>query len=58
MRDFSTGAKPISMAKATSKNGGGGGGQSAGGDRSGKIFSVVGHQHKFRNFEKFGAFLG
>ena len=58
MRDFSIGAKPISMAEATSKNGGGGGGQSAGGDQSGKILSVVGHQRKFRNFEKFGAILG
>ena len=37
MRDFFTGAKPVSMAEASSKNGGGGGGQSGGGDRSGKI---------------------
>ena len=55
MRDFSTGAKPFSMAEATSKNGGGGGGQSAGRDRSGKFLFTAGHQHKFRNFEKFGA---
>nr|POF21481.1 hypothetical protein CFP56_18520 [Quercus suber] len=58
IRDFFTGAKPVSMAEASSKNGGGGGGQSAGGDRSGKILSAVGHQRKFRNFEKLGAILG
>ena len=58
MRDFFTGAKPISMVEASSKNGGGGGGQSASGDRSGKILSAIGHQCKFRNFEKFGAILG
>ena len=58
MRDFFTGAKPVSMAEASSKNGGGGGGQSVGGDRSGKILSAVGHQRKFRNFEKLGAILG
>nr|POE97488.1 hypothetical protein CFP56_05481 [Quercus suber] len=57
MREFFTGAKPVSMAEASSKNGGGGGGQSTGGDRSGKILSAVGHQRKFRNFEKFGAIL-
>ena len=58
MRDFFTGVKPVSMAEASSKNGGGGVGQSAGGDQSGKILSTVGHQRKFRNFEKFGAILG
>ena len=58
MRDFFTGAKPVSMDEASSKNGGGGGRQSVGGDRSGKILSVVGHQRKSRNFEKFGANLG
>ena len=58
MRDFFTGAKPVSMAEVSSKNGGGGGGQSAGGDRSGKILSIVSHQRKFRDFEKFGAILG
>ena len=58
MRDFFTGAKPVSMAEASSKNGGGGGGQSAGGDWSGKILFAVGHQRKFRNFEKLGAILG
>ena len=46
------------MAEVSSKNGGGGGSQSAGGGRSGKILSAYGHQHKFRNFEKFGAILG
>ena len=58
MRDFFTGAEPVSMAKVSSKNGGGGGGQSVVGDQSGKILSVVGHQRKFRNFEKFRAILG
>nr|POE83745.1 hypothetical protein CFP56_06069 [Quercus suber] len=58
MRDFSTGAKPISTAAANSKNGGGGGGQFASGDWSGKILSAVGHQRKFRNFEKFRTILG
>ena len=58
MRDFFTGAKSVSMAEASSKNGGGGGGQSTGGDRSGKILFAVGHQCKFRNFEKFEAILG
>ena len=58
MRDFFTGAKPVSMDEASSKNGGGGGGQSVGGDRSGKILSAVGHQRKSRNFENFGANLG
>ena len=43
MRNFFTGAKPVSMAEVTSKNGGGGGGQSAGGDRSGKVLSAYGH---------------
>ena len=38
MRDFFTGAKPVSMVEASSKNGGDGGGQSTGGDRSGKNF--------------------
>ena len=58
MRDFFTGAELVSMAEASSKNGGGGDGQSASGDRSGKILSAVGHQCKFRNFEKLGAILG
>ena len=48
MRDFFTGAKPVSMDGASSTNGGGGGGQSVGGDRSGKILSAVGHQRKSR----------
>ena len=58
MRNFFTGAKPVSMAEVSSKNGGGGGGQSAGGDRSGNLLSTYGHQQKFRIFEKVGANLG
>ena len=58
MKDFSTSAKPISLAETTFKNGGGGGGQSVDGDQSGKILFAVGHQRKFRNFENFGAILG
>ena len=58
MRNFFTGAKPVSMAEASSKNGGGGGDQSTSGDRSGKLLSTYGHQQKFRNFENFGAILG
>ena len=38
MRDFFTGAKPVSMVEASSKNGGDGGGHSPGSDRSGKNF--------------------
>ena len=44
MRNFFTSAKPVSMAKVSSKNGGGGDGQSAGGNRSGKLLSAFGHQ--------------
>ena len=58
MRNFFTSANPVSMAEVSSKNGGSGGGQSAGGDRSGKLFFAYGHQQKFKNFEKFGAILG
>ena len=58
MRNFFTGAKPVSMAEASSKNGGDGGGQSAGGDWSGNLLSAYSHQQKFRNFEKVGAILG
>ena len=58
MKNFFAGAKPVSLAEVSSKNGGGGGGQSAGGDQSGKPLFAYGHQQKFRNFEKFGAILG
>ena len=58
MRNFFIGAKLVSMAEVSSKNGGGRGGQSASGDRSGNLLSAYGHQQKFRNFEKVGANLG
>ena len=58
MRNFFTGAKPVSMAEVSSKNCGGGGGQFAGGDWSGKLLSVYGNQQKIRNFEKIGTKLG
>ena len=51
------GAKLVSMAEVSSKNGGGGG-QSAGGGRNGKLLSVYGNQQKIRNFENFGTISG
>ena len=44
LRNFFTGAKSVSLAEVSSKNGGGGSGRSAGGDRSGKLLSIYGHQ--------------
>ena len=44
LRNFVTGAKSVSLAEVSSKNGGGGGGQSAGGDQSGKLLSIYVHQ--------------
>ena len=59
MRNFFTGAKPVSKAEVSSINGGGReGGQSAVDDRSGKFLSALGNQQKSRNFENFGTFLG
>ena len=57
LRNFCSGAKPVSMAKVSSDNGGGGG-QFANGGQSGKIISVYGNQQKIRNFEKIGTILG
>ena len=51
LRNFCSGAKPVSLAKVSVFNGGGGG-ELAGGGRSGKILSVYGNQQKSRNFEK------
>ena len=45
------------MAEVSSKNGGGGS-RFVGGGRSGKFLSVLGNQHKIRNFENFGTNLG
>nr|POE92308.1 hypothetical protein CFP56_71994 [Quercus suber] len=49
MRNFFTGAKSVSMAEVSFKNGGSGGSQFASGDWSGKLFSVYdprGHNFK------------
>ena len=44
LRNFFTGAKPVSMAEGSSKNGGGGGNLSTSGDQSGKLLSTYGPQ--------------
>ena len=57
LRNFCSGAEPLSLAKGSFNNGDGGG-KLAGGGRSGKFLSYYGYQQKIRNFEKIGTFLG
>ena len=57
LRNFCSGAKPVSPAKISVFNGGGGG-QLARDGQSGKSVSVFGNQQKFRNFEKNGTKWG
>ena len=44
LRNFFTGAKPVSTAEGSAKNGGGGGSLSTSGDQSGKRLSTYGPQ--------------
>ena len=57
IRNFFSGAKPISMAEESFIKGGEGG-QSTGGGQSRNILSVFGNQQKSRKFENYGTISG